>query len=74
MTLEEARGLAAQAWCTEVNQHKVMDVDLACAFADILHREVARVAFPYEMPKCDKPLVVRSHPLDKMRVTCGADR
>ena len=40
MTIEEARGLAAQAWCTPQTQAIEMDVRLAEAFADILKREV----------------------------------
>ena len=35
-TIEELQGLAAQAWCTEKNENKEMDSDLACAFADIM--------------------------------------
>jgi hypothetical protein len=31
-----SREKAAQAWCTETTKHKVMDVDLAEAFAEIL--------------------------------------
>jgi hypothetical protein len=29
MNLEEARGIAAQCWCDEVNASKEMDVELA---------------------------------------------
>lgn len=36
MDIEEARGWAAQAWCTKENENKVMDVELAEAFASIL--------------------------------------
>lgn len=36
ITLEEARGLAAQAWCHDSCGHLVLDVDLAKAFASIL--------------------------------------
>lgn len=40
MTKEEAIELSSAAWCTGKNKFKVMDVDLALAFADILMREV----------------------------------
>ena len=40
MTIEEARGLAAQAWCSETTRFTEMDVDLAEEFAKILIREV----------------------------------
>jgi len=40
MELEEARQIAAQAWCTGPTEGTEMDVDLAHAFADILRREV----------------------------------
>ncbi len=36
MTTGEARGWAAQAWCTPSNSKKEMDPDLADAFAEIL--------------------------------------
>lgn len=36
MTREDARQLAAQAWCHPKTSHKVMDHDLCEAFADIL--------------------------------------
>jgi hypothetical protein len=36
MTRDEARQLAAQAWCHPKTSHKVMDTDLCEAFADIL--------------------------------------
>lgn len=36
MSRTEARMLAAQAWCAKKTAHKVMDPDLAEAFADIL--------------------------------------
>ena len=31
---------AAQAWCTEKNKHKIMDVDIAEAFAEILNEAI----------------------------------
>jgi len=40
MTLEECRGLAAQAWCKPKTEKKVMDVDLAEEFAIILQNTV----------------------------------
>ena len=61
MTIEEARGLAAQAWCKETARHKVMDVDLAEEFAKILQREakeagqevVAGIRFLLDHLSCD---------------------
>ena len=41
MTPEQARGLAAQAWCTPATQRIEMDADLVQAFADILSKAVA---------------------------------
>lgn len=38
MTRSTALGLAAQAWCTEANRHKVLDPELAKAFGKILHQ------------------------------------
>lgn len=38
---QEARMLAAQAWCTPKTSSTEMDVELAEAFAFILEREVA---------------------------------
>lgn len=35
-----ARGIAAQAWCTERTSNKEMDVELAEAFADILDKYI----------------------------------
>lgn len=43
MTLEEAQGLAAQVWCKGPNMHKVMDVDLAEGFAEVLMKQVANL-------------------------------
>ena len=43
MTIEEARGLAAQAWCSETTSGTPMDASLAEAFAKILVREVNKV-------------------------------
>ncbi len=40
MTIGEARGWAAQAWCTPSNSKKELDPDMADAFAEIL---VARI-------------------------------
>uniref|UniRef100_A0A6M3JR52 Uncharacterized protein n=1 Tax=viral metagenome TaxID=1070528 RepID=A0A6M3JR52_9ZZZZ len=37
MSIELARGRAAQAWCTSKTSKKVMDVELAEAFANILN-------------------------------------
>jgi hypothetical protein len=34
-----ARETAAQAWCTKKNEKKIMDPELAEAFADILDKE-----------------------------------
>lgn len=39
-TIEECRGLAAQAWCTGGTMYTPMDVVLAEAFAQILFREL----------------------------------
>lgn len=36
ITLERARGMAAQAWCTSENENKVMDSELCEAFAQIM--------------------------------------
>ncbi len=36
LTLEQARGIAATAWCKPATRDKVMDVDLAEAFAQML--------------------------------------
>ncbi len=33
MDIEEARGIAAQCWCDPENSHKIMDPELAEAFA-----------------------------------------
>jgi hypothetical protein len=38
---DELMQLAAQAWCTENTQDRVMDPELAEAFADILEREAS---------------------------------
>lgn len=38
MNLDRARELAAQAWCGEKTGAKVMDVELAEEFANILHQ------------------------------------
>jgi hypothetical protein len=38
MASERALELAAQAWCTDKNSGKVMDPDLAEAFAEILDK------------------------------------
>lgn len=35
-----AREQAAQAWCAETTKHKVMDTDLAEAFAEILVKQM----------------------------------
>ena len=43
MTREEARGLAATAWCDGPNRHTVMDTNLAESFAKILKREIEKV-------------------------------
>ena len=40
MTIDECRGLAAQAWCTKENENTVMDTDLAEAFAHILQKQI----------------------------------
>jgi hypothetical protein len=40
MATEESRGLAAQAWCTPETRNKVMDVELAEAFATILDKQI----------------------------------
>ncbi len=40
MTIDEARGLAAQAWCHGRNRHTVMDPDLCESFAEILVKAV----------------------------------
>ena len=37
MSMSLCREKAAQAWCTEKTSHKVMDVDLCEAFAEILN-------------------------------------
>lgn len=42
MTMEEARGLVATAWCDEPNRHTVMDTNLAESFAKILKREIEK--------------------------------
>ena len=39
---KESLQLVAGAWCTDKNRHKVMDPDLALAFAEILQEEVNR--------------------------------
>lgn len=39
MPTELSREKAAQAWCTPKTSNKVMDVELAEAFADILDKE-----------------------------------
>lgn len=36
MNHKEALGIAAQAWCQPVNSRKILDPDLASAFADLL--------------------------------------
>lgn len=41
LTMETARGLAAQAWCDPTCGHKEMDSVLAESFATILYRAVA---------------------------------
>ena len=42
MNIDEARQLAAQAWCTEETKHIEMDVRLAEAFAQIIVKLLAR--------------------------------
>ena len=37
MSMNLAREKAAQAWCKDNTKHKIMDVDLAEAFAEILN-------------------------------------
>ena len=44
MTIEEARGFAAWAWCKETTKHKTMDVDLAEEFAKILMDQVNKAS------------------------------
>lgn len=36
MIIEQARELAAQAWCTKENEGKDIDVELCNAFAEII--------------------------------------
>lgn len=48
MNIEEARGIAAQAWCTPECADKVLDPDLAEAFAHILIECVNSVSKPPE--------------------------
>lgn len=45
MASQQARMLAALAWTTDKTRHKVMDVDLAEAFADIIDRVENERAF-----------------------------
>lgn len=40
MDMKTARGFAAQAWCEKSTENKVMDADLADAFAGILIRRI----------------------------------
>lgn len=42
-SLTLARQIAAQAWCTEANARKVMDVDLCDAFAHLMAAELDRL-------------------------------
>lgn len=44
MGKEEALELAAQAWCQPSTNGKIVDPELANAFADILVRETKRAA------------------------------
>ena len=55
MTIEEARGLAAQAWCTPETETIEMDTRLAEAFAQILWKQLA-LAIP---PPSELELEVR---------------
>ena len=43
MELAKARELAAQAWCTPENESKIMDTELAEAFAEILVKASQRL-------------------------------
>jgi len=51
MKIEEAREWVAQCWCSEENKTKVMDVDLAESFAQLL---MARVNEAIESKKIRK--------------------
>jgi len=42
MTKEEARGIAATAWCQPETEGKTMDPELAESFADILIEQSTR--------------------------------
>jgi hypothetical protein len=46
MTIEEARGFAATAWCTPETEHIQMDTRLAEAFAKILMEHVNDPGLP----------------------------
>jgi hypothetical protein len=39
-TLEQCREIAAEAWCMPKTASKIMDMDLAEAFAEILHKRL----------------------------------
>ena len=51
MTKEEARGLAAQAWCTEKTSHIIMEPEIAEAFSEILLKENTRLKAALEVAK-----------------------
>lgn len=68
MTIEEARQLAAQAWCKPNTSRKVMDVELAEAFANILQTECgfANYKLAAELVRLDEELAILKTPH-----TCG---
>ena len=49
LSLEEARGFAAQAWCAERTSSTVMDGDLAEEFAEILVNKVNEAVRSYRI-------------------------
>ena len=53
MKIEKARELAAQIWCAEGMKEKVMDPELAEAFAQLLHEKTGElVDFAIWMTGC----------------------
>jgi len=55
MASELGRHKAAQAWCTDKTSHKVMDPDLAEAFAEIIDDVLNTHPFPIEIPITNEP-------------------
>ena len=43
MTIEEARGIAAKAWCHSNNRRRILDPGLCEAFAEIILDEVSKI-------------------------------